>query len=237
LPLQFLFLAVALWDLPFFSFITGIIALAFASAHHKYGAYDASGFTDTALAYQSFAIIAGASSCVIGIYLAIAGRGDGQVEQKQKNIGRFYGLELLILYWTVIGLVSALYQKHFFDRSESLGNDFLDVYPERDNYGNAISPFAWTFSIWAGAVGSSLGIEALIKGTANAGIVTLAFTTSANLLGWASQHVYYGSPNHAQFAGTTRAWEGVALTAACIAITVGYQFAAQTRREGQDVHQ
>jgi len=67
-----------------------------------------------------------------------------------------------------------------------------------------------------------------MKGTANSGIVAFAFTTSANLLGWAAQHVYYGSPNHAQFAGNTRAWEGVALTAAWITITVG-QYAATTR--------
>jgi hypothetical protein len=214
-----------------FQLITGVIALAWASNlndEDTVGTNPPSDFSDTSLAWQSFAFIAGAYSFVAGLILILKGKAADspftqKILEKLKLPGRLLAVAFIVLFCTVIGQVSDLYHKHFLDARDR-GSNMLIVDPQNDNYGNAVSPFAWPISIWTSAVVVGFSIEVLKNGVAQTGITALALTEAANLVGWAAEHTYYGSQHveadgqvSGSLEGTTRGWQAVCLGSALVA--------------------
>jgi len=221
------------------SFITGIIALAWAGQYYDEGPFPTTkgSFTNTALAWVSFAVIAGAFSLFGGIVLIATHKQDEDDKDKndsRKHYSRGFSTLIVLLYCTVIGIVAALFKKHFFERDMNVyGNSPLVVGADHDNFGNSVSPFAWEFSIWTSAVAASFGIEALKYGVPSAGITALTFTTGANLLGWVAEHIYIGPVAQSNFRSLTRAWQGLALCAAGLAIILAFVSLHGSRDKGE----
>jgi len=210
-----------------FSAITAIIALAWASQHQdkEGGEKNHNDFTETALAWQSLAIISGSISLVIGLFLTVTQKPNRSNDDKEVKVSRLFALVIVVVFCTLIGIVAALFTKHYFERREDVyGVDPRVVGGENslnymtNNWANQVSPFAWDFSIWASAVAASFGVELLIHGGGSAGLAALAFTQTANLVGWAGKHSNVGNvrPAFDELKGTTEAWEGIALTAGII---------------------
>jgi hypothetical protein len=231
-----------------FQSFTGIIALAWASNHKDEGSYG-SDFTHTALTWISFAIIAGAWSFFVGIYLIITGKANESkfaVESKDKSVWyRLAGAILFILACVIIGQVASLFDEHYLKESSerTRGSNMLIVdagptaqNPNGDNYGNAVSPFAWPISIWTSAVLGGFGIDALKHGIGSIGITALALTEAANLLGWAAQHTYFGSAVFDSIEGTTRGWQAVALGTSILAIFVAFWMLMSQDVERENEH-
>jgi hypothetical protein len=210
-----------------FAAVTGIIALAWVSKHNDYGTFGPesdNSFTSTVLAWQSFGVIAGAVSFILGMILAVMHKPakTDDDEKQNKTVSRGVALLIVIVFFTLIGIVAALYDKSLLDRSQgTYGNDER-VVGGGGNYANNISPFAWEFSIWSSAVAASFGIELLVHGGGSTGIAALTATQGANLVGWAAKHSNVGSVRAQwdQLKGITRAWEGVALVAGVVAVLV-----------------
>jgi len=208
-----------------FQLVTGVIALAWASNLQDQGRNGHGSFSDTSDAWQSFAIIAGAWSIVAGLIILVRSvRPENilnRLENVAKNVNRGLALLLVIVFCVVIGQVSSLYHKHYISAAPApgRGNDMLIVDADGNhNYGNAVSPFAWPISIWTSAVVVSFGLEIIAKGgAAHTGIVALALTEAANLLGWAAQHDHFGSPVADSIEGTTRGWAAVCLGGSVVA--------------------
>jgi len=207
-----------------FSLITGTIALAWASKHQDKGEWGNKGFSSSVNAWQSFAIIAGAFSIIVGLLMLVFHKATKTDDQAPPNkmVGRVGALVIVVVFFTLIGLVSSLFDKSFLDSSHQ-GND-MRVWESNkgDPYANYVSGFAWDFSIWASAVAASFGLELLFHGFATGGITALALTQSANLVGWAAKHTNVGSqnPDKDNLNSRTRAWEGVALVAGIICVLV-----------------
>jgi len=196
-----------------FSMIVNLIASAWASKHNYYGTTDSSDFTNTALTWQSFAIIAGALTFFINGFLIFVGGGENK--NKPGPSRRLIGLVVAIIFCTLIGLVAALFDKHFFtpEKTRRGTNMLIVAASPTDNYGNSVSPFAWPISIWTSSVCAGFALEVLING-GSTGIAALAVTEAALLIGWAANHTYFGSAIYDSLDGLTRAWEGVALASA-----------------------
>jgi hypothetical protein len=224
-----------------FSAITGVIALAWASNHEDEGSYGNSGdFTDTVTSWQSWAIIAGATSLVLGLIMTVRQIGD----KKRRDAGaesspsdnkavRVVAFLVVVVFFALIGLVSALFSKQYLDRKYSnYGNDMRVIGHRSENYANQVSPFAWDFTIWSSAVVASFGIELLINGWKYPGITALVFAEAANLVGWAAKHTNVGSvqDDWEKLDSITRAWEGVALVAGFLAC-LGALSLLKSRRE------
>jgi hypothetical protein len=233
-----------------FQAITGIIALAWASNHYDEGTYGKSDFTDTALTWMSFAIIAGVWSLVVGIYLLAVGKGNESkfaVESKDKSIWyRLAGVALFIIFAVIIGLVAALFSYHYLKESSrrTRGSNMLIVdagptaqNPSGDNYGNAISPFAWPMSIWTSAVVGAFAFDAIRHGVASAGITALALTEAANLLGWSAEHTYFGSAVFDSIKGTTRGWQAVCLGGSILAFIVAFWMLSSQDVDKENEHE
>jgi hypothetical protein len=224
-----------------FAAITGVIALAWASQHHDRGEWTVTGedFTDTVLAWESFAIIAGAISLICGLALAFkAERRKVDGEGSETKVGRFGALIIILVFFTLIGFVAALFVKEFLIREGVVyGNDMRmvggDLAPDvrEENFGNQVSPFAWDFSVWTSAVAAAFGIEVLFHGWGSGGITALTLTQSANLVGWAAQHTRIGSvrPKFRNLDDLTRAWEGLALVAGILTAILAFYILSSRR--------
>jgi uncharacterized membrane protein len=207
-----------------FALITGVIALAWASKHQDQGEWGDDDFSSSVNAWQSFAIIAGSFSIIIGLLMLIFHKATKTDDQAPPNkmIGRLGALIVVVVFLTLIGLVANLFDNSFLD-SDHQGNDMRNWQSNKgDPYANDVSGFAWDFSIWASAVAAAFGIELLFHGVATGGITALALTQSANLVGWAAKHANRGSldPDHDNLNSDTRAWTGVALVAGIICVLV-----------------
>jgi hypothetical protein len=218
--------------------------LAWAGQHHDRGEWTVTGadFTDTVLAWESFAVIAGSISILIGLALAFrAERKKQDNEGSEVKVGRFAALIIIAVFFTLIGFVAALFVKEFLIREGAVyGNDMRmvggDLYPDyrKENFGNQVSPFAWDFSVWTSAVAASFGIEVLFHGWGSGGITALTLTQSANLVGWAAQHTQIGSVR-SQFDNLddlTRAWEGLALVG-CILTAILAFYVLSSKKDGK----
>jgi len=208
-----------------FQLITGVIALAWASNlndEDTVGTNPPSNFTDTSLAWQSFAIIAGAHSVIAGLILIIKGKAAdspfaAKILEKLRIPARILSVLLLALFFTIIGQVSSLFHDHFLHGDARGANMLIVDASAADNYGNVVSPFAWPISIWTSAVVCAFSIEVLKNGVAQTGITALALTEAANLLGWSADHTYYGSQIYDSIEGTTRGWQAVCLGSSIVA--------------------
>jgi hypothetical protein len=225
-----------------FAAITGVIALAWAGQHHDRGEWNTSSadFTDTILAWESFAVIAGAISLILGLFLAFTAERRKDHEGSEGKVGRLGALVVVLVFFTLIGFVAALFVKQFLVREGLVyGNDMRmvggELYPDvrEENFGNQVSPFAWDFSVWTSAVAAAFGIEVLINGWGSGGIAALTLTQAANLVGWAAQHTHVGSvrPKFDNLDDLTRAWEGLALVGGII--TALLAFYILSRRDGK----
>jgi hypothetical protein len=220
-----------------FALITGTIALAWASKHQDKGEWGDQSFSSSVHAWQSFAIIAGAFSIIIGLLMVIFHKTTKTDDQAPPNkvIGRIGALIIVIIFCTLIGIVSSLFDNSYLDK-EHHGNDMRNFESNKGNpYANNVSAFAWDFSIWASAVAASFGIECLFHGAATGGITALALTEAANLVGWASKHANVGSldPDKDNMNSTTRAWTGVALVAGVICVLVTFKGLQSSKASSQ----
>jgi len=189
-----------------------------------------SDFTKTCVTWESFAVIAGVVS--LGALVLLFNRDELEqdtkaTDEEKQFISRPFALLIVLVFWTLIGLVASLFTSHYYDRAQDkYGNSALVVGADANDYGNSVSPFAWEFTIWSSAVASSMGIDAFVNGVPSTGITALTFTTSLNLVGWAAEHIYVGAPSYLDAQShlittdlnpTTRAWEGVALVSGSLA--------------------
>jgi len=193
---------------------TGVIALAWASKHFDLGSEGSGDFSDTLKTWVSFAVIAGAYSVIAGGVLFVTAKAHitkYAVQGIPLTLHRLSALAGLIVFFTLIGEVSSLFASHYVDHGRSLrGSNMLIV--GNDNYGNVVSPFAWPISIWTSVVVCSFAVELLFKfPVPSGGITALALTESANLLGWAAEHTYFGSAHYDSIQGNTRGWQSVAM--------------------------
>jgi hypothetical protein len=217
----------------FFQLVTGVIALAWASNLQDEGTYSHS-FTDSSNAWQSFAIIAGSYSIIVGLFLLVKGKsGESRAKEPAKLIHRVVAAVLVCVFFVVIGQVSSLFHEHFISRSPSVrGSNMLIVAADHDNnYGNVVAPFAWPISIWTAAVVVSFGMEVIVKGAAQTGIVALALTESANLVGWAAEFVYFGSPVNNSIEGLARGWGAVCLGGSLVAFLLALEILRNSDNE------
>jgi len=217
-----------------FGALSGLVALAWASKHQDLGATQGADFTDTAQSWMSFAIIACAFELIGGIVLLAKGVSHPQV----KSSAALKGGALLVLLGlcTVVGLVAALFDYQYFDDYYSVnGDNFNRVGP--GNYANLVSPFAWPISIWTSVVGSAFALAIIIRGSPSTGLAALSLTEAALLLGWASNHVYFGSALSNNLNPLTRAWEGVALSfAVLLFFLAGYMLVIVPSEKHEDAH-
>jgi hypothetical protein len=200
----------------YFAAISGGVALAWASKHVELDVYGPSGvdsdFSDSVSAWQSWAVIAGAVSLVLGLVLGITHK-PAKAEQATSKANRFFALVIVGCFWTLMGIVANNFDESYFDRDESkYGNNMRDFRSD-SNYLNLVSPFAWDFSIWTAVVASSFGLELLIRGHVTTGIAALAMTQAANLVGWAAKHQNEGSEyaDEDDLEPDVRAWTALAL--------------------------
>jgi hypothetical protein len=206
-------------------FTTGVIELAWAGNHYDQDTLQGGDFTDTFLAWVSFAVIASVFSIIGGLIFAF----QAPTGAKDKDASRrAFSLVSLLVYLTMIGIVASLFQRNFLDRdANTYGTDMRQVDSNQGNYGNQVSGFAWEHSIWACAVAAAWAIEGLF-GALSFGITALALTFSANLIGWAATHTYIGSvrynletgEQYDELRSRTRAWQGLALAASVITFLV-----------------
>jgi len=199
-----------------YAIFTGFVALAFASKHRDVGEPGDADFSGTLLAWVSFAVIAAVFTLILGAYLAFKPSTGATAPRLG---GAYIGVSILVLisFFTLVGLVSSLFDYQFFDKSNFTAGDNFNA-PSNVNYGNAVSPFAWPISIWSSVVGAAFCLATIIKGSPSTGITALAFTEAANLVGWAANHVYFGSRYNDSIEGLSRAWGAVALGAGVITI-------------------
>jgi hypothetical protein len=200
--------------------------LAWSSKHVEKDVYGPSGdvdsdFTESVSAWQSWAVIAGAISLVVGLVLGLTHK-PAKPEATTSKANRVFALLIVGCFWTLMGIVANNFDESYFDRDEGFfGNNMRDFRSE-SNYANLISPFAWDFSIWTAVVASSFGLELLIRGHVTTGIAALTMTQAANLVGWAARHQNEGSPDPVEddLEPEVRAWTALALVSGVLTFLV-----------------
>jgi hypothetical protein len=230
-----------------FAGLTGLIALAWASTHVKqdvYGESETQGsndFGESVRAWQSWAIIAGAVSIILGLVMALtAPKPQSNGEQPKRKMGFvFVALLLLLTFCTLVGIVAGLFDNHFFDRDESVYGNDMRAYERDDanNFANDVSPFSWDFSIWTSAVGAAFALSLLTNSHGMNGIAALTVTQAANLVGWAAKTANTGSqdPTQDQLEPESRAWSAIALVGGIISFLIALTILRSGRTEGAAV--
>jgi len=163
-------------------------------------------------------------SIIAGLYFAFTKR-SATVDDRAVNKNANRGLAFLsvIAFWTMIGIVASLYQNAYLDADANTygTNPRYGDYTLRtsDNYANQVSSFAWEHSIFAACIASAAALELIFHGVGTGGIISLTIVFAANLIGWASYHLYVGSiTNKDNLSSRTRAWAALALVAGAIAL-------------------
>jgi hypothetical protein len=218
-----------------FQAATGIIALAWASNQQDEDSLGDRDLSDTFESWVSFTIISGSYSFLVGLFLVFKGDAPAAKPAGSPILTRALAAGAICCFFVILGQVASLYDEHYVDTGSVRGNNMLIVGAGHDNYGNAISPFAWPISIWTAAVVFSFGVEVLKTGTSSTGITALALTEAANLLGWAAQHTYFGSAvvGSDSIEGTTRGWQSVSLGGSLLA----FFLAVLVLRANSDEHE
>jgi len=192
--------------------ITGLIALGLAAEYNRtdavHGTFDA-----LTLAYQSFCVISGVYSLVVNGILCYKGKSEAAPTEETPKHHTALRFLLLGLSLALFGIVAALINHHW-------GKDKIS-----SNFGSFTVPtYSWAITLFACAVFCSATLANVFGG-----IVCLMLTFGATLLGWAAQSVAFAADDGLSLDRRARAWNGVALATAILAVLLAHALLAHVR--------
>jgi hypothetical protein len=185
--------------------ITGLIALGMASEHNRTKGINGAKFDNLNLAWQSFAVIAGAMSVIVNVLAWRKGAGEEAAPATTSPLITVCRFTVLALSFVLFGTVASLINNAYGQKAADHKNDVFGF--------STVPIYAWMITLYASAVAAS---NMIVNNTG--GITNLTITFSALLLGFAAQSVAFGADDNQHLFKNARAWAGIALATAILAI-------------------